>query len=242
MLPARRREKQLAPRNSCTCGCELPLLWNAARARMPKTMHCSGEREGPRSGACAAWQQASYELWRNPRPSIRWMGKALAFDIAQSATWFALAGCAPMQIGRNRVIGVPIPAPDPFDPDDYPTGDVVLVDPVLQRGTLLGRWADDLVCPSPQPRMLKVHLNAVIWLREWVEDRAAFFRTRRFLDSGALRHFRADPPSALIIGKVRKIRWCTVHARTLLVDDDDLRRTVEQALLQSARLPDVVTK
>lgn len=89
------------------------------------------------------------------------MGEALAFDVARKSSWFALAGCAPMQIGTNRVIGVPVPAPNPFDHDDYPAADIVLVDPTSERGTLLGQRADRLICPSPQPRRLTIHLNAL---------------------------------------------------------------------------------
>ena len=187
-----------------------------------------------------AWQTASFAMTENPSKARGWMARQLRIDPDDERTWFALAGFAPMEIDGDWHIAAICPAPDPFDPDCFSTGDVVAVNPETGAARLLGEPGPVLVLPRPQPESLFIHVNALRWLREWADERVLHFERRRQALSGTriVPTFFGEPPSALAIGDIDRINWGGVYARLIRADFSH-HKAIKRAIFRAADLPRV---
>lgn len=188
-----------------------------------------------------AWQVAAFAAHAAPdRRPMRWMAKQLKIDQRDPRTWFALAGFAPMEVDGRWHIGAVVPAPDPFDHDQWSYGDVVVVDPETGRAAVLGDTAPAIVAPSPQPESLFVHTDGLKWLRAWADERVIFLEKRR--DAIERRRviptFIGEPPAALAIGDIAKVPWSRLYAKTIKADFEHTR-AIKRAIFRAADLPTV---
>lgn len=187
------------------------------------------------------WQRASFAMWAadNARPR-RWLARHLRVPLDDARAWFALAGFAPIEIAGAWHIAACVPAPDPFDPDAVPGGEVVIVNPETKTATILGDPAPAIVAPSPQPDTLTVHTDPLQWLRAWADERIIFFERRRLAIETAriVPSFVGEPPAALVVGDVNKAPWHTIYARTIRADFSHAK-AIRRAMFRAADLPRV---
>jgi hypothetical protein len=187
-----------------------------------------------------AWQRASFAMATDPAKPRGWMARLLRIDVQDERTWFALAGFAPMEIEGVWHIAATVPATNPFDPDEFPCGDVVAVNPATNTAQIVGEAGPALVLPRPQPESIFIHLDPMRWLREWADARVIWLEQRRQAISGAriVPTFNGEPPSGLAIGDINAIRWGGLYARHIRADFSH-HKAIKRAIFRAADLPRV---
>lgn len=186
----------------------------------------------------AIFRRARRASYADATRARRWKARALNLNPDPLDNAIALSGMAPIRIDERWHLGVAVPQPDPLD-HIIPAGtDVVLIDPVSGRATVMGDHSRAMVAPIFHRERIAVTTDARGWSRQIALDRLEWWHSRqarRRALQAELTWF-GDISTALIIGPLARVRWSDLSADVIEVPAD-LRRNVQRAVLAEARLP-----
>lgn len=184
----------------------------------------------------AIWRRAERASRADLPRAREWKARFLGLDPAPLHNAIALAGMAPLQWDEVWHLAVALPQPEPFAVN--PVIDEVLVIARDGKAFVLGDPAAAYVAPRHEIEHLRVLTDAKAWARDIALHRLEWWRLRgdRQRALQALPTWDGDPPSALILGPIHRVRWSDFRAKVVEVPAG-LRQQVNRAVFAQARLP-----
>lgn len=124
--------------------------------------------------------------------------------------------------------------------------DLILWQPQTQRIRIFGEAANAaiLITPFQTEPELTVFADGFAFFRAWADRRAAFYARRQAARETMHAIIPTEPadgnlPGALVVGNLDKIQWRDTGASTLLAGPGVDPKTLQRAVLRSARIPRV---
>lgn len=186
----------------------------------------------------AIFRRARRASYSNAPKSRRWKARAIGLNPDPLHNADALSGMAPMQLEERWHLAVAVPQPSPLTLAIDPDIEVVLIDPATGHSSVMSDHTRALVAPTQHQERITITTDARAWARdialhrlEWLGLRAA---RRNALQAEPT--WTGEPTSALILGPLSRVRWSDIRADVIDVPAD-LRRNVQRAVYDQARLP-----
>lgn len=154
------------------------------------------------------WRKAIRTQFKNPRGATQWKARALNLDGEDPHMSIALASFAPMKVGQDWFLAIPLPIPRPMGPKFAEPKDIVLIHPQTGEARLYSDDDAHIVEPIYTDRFT-VHADARVWAREIAAQAIEwFYRCQSaYREANVAPIWNGHAPAALAIGNVAKILW-----------------------------------